>query len=79
MADVEAYKVKDLWLELDMMSPVGIPGSYAITVALYDNGEPIQAAGSAVQVQSNYQVHKQMQTPVRQCSAYNNLCNNSIC
>lgn len=57
IADVETYKVKDLWLELDMMSPVDQPGSYSIAVVLYDNLEPVQAAGNnVVKVQSDYKV-----------------------
>ena len=58
VADIEAYKVKDLWLELDMMSPVGIAGSFAVTVILYDGGEPVLTAGSATQAQSQFKVCK---------------------
>ena len=56
--DVEAYKVKDLWIDLEVMSPVSNAGSYSITVTLYDGGEPVQAAGSsgAVRVQSAFKV-----------------------
>ena len=56
--DVEAYKVKDLWLDLEVMSPVSIPGSYSITVALYDGGEPVPAAATSngVRVQSAFKV-----------------------
>lgn len=57
IADVEAYKVKDLWVELDMMSPVDQPGSYSIALVLYDSMEPVQAAGSTVvKAQSNFKV-----------------------
>lgn len=58
VVDVEAYKVKDLWLDLEVMSPVSIPGSYSITVALYDGGEPVPAAGTSngVRVQSAFKV-----------------------
>lgn len=58
VVDVEAYKVKDLWIDLEVMSPVSIPGSYSITVALYDGGEPVPAAGTSggVQVQSAFKV-----------------------
>ena len=58
VVDVEAYKVKDLWIDLEVMSPVSIPDSYSITVALYDGGEPVPAAGtsSGVGVQSAFKV-----------------------
>ena len=68
IVDDEPYKVKDLWLDLEVMSPVGIPGSYSITVALYDGGEPVQAAGSSggVRVQSEYKVrHTQWKLTLR--------------
>lgn len=60
IVDVEPYKVKDLWLDLEVMSPVSIAGSYSITVALYDGGEPVQAAGSsgALRVQSAFKVNQ---------------------
>ena len=74
LADVEVYKVKDLWLELDMMSPVSIPGSYAITVALYDGGEPVVAACSAAQVQSQFQVYTQMQTTCQTVQCTQIIC-----
>ena len=56
--DVEPYKVKDLWLDLEVMSPVSIAGSYSIAVVLYDGGEPVQAAGSSgrVRAQSAFKV-----------------------
>lgn len=58
VADIEAYKVKDLWLELEVMSPVSSAGSYSVTVVLYDGGEPVQAAGSAagITAQSQFKV-----------------------
>ena len=61
IADVETYKVKDLWLELDVMSPVDLPGSYSIAVVLYDNLEPVQFAGNnAVKIQSDFKVHQSL-------------------
>ena len=49
--------MKDLWLDLDVMSPVDLPGHYSIAVVLYDSLEPVQAAGNAaVKVQSEYKV-----------------------
>lgn len=58
VVDVEAYKVKDLCIDLEVMSPVSIPGSYSITVALYDGGEPVPAAGTSngIRVQSTFKV-----------------------
>lgn len=58
VVDVEAYKVKDLWIDLEVMSPVSTAGSYSITVTLYDGGEPVYAAGNlgAVRVQSAFKV-----------------------
>lgn len=58
IADIEAYKVKDLWLELEVMSPVSSAGSYSVTVVLYDGGEPVQAAGSpaGIKAQSQFKV-----------------------
>ena len=58
VAEIEAFKVKDLWLELEVMSPVSIVGTYAISVVLYDGGEPKQTAGTSagVQVQSQFKV-----------------------
>ena len=60
LADIEAYKVKDLWLELELMSPVSTAGSYSLTVILYDGGEPVQAAGSSagVRVDSQFKVRQ---------------------
>ncbi|DBA83915.1 TPA: hypothetical protein ACH3X1_006417 [Trebouxia sp. C0004] len=55
VADIEAYKVKDLWLELEVMSPVSSAGSYSVTVVLYDGGEPVQAAGSAAGIRAQSQ------------------------
>ena len=58
VADIEAYKVKDLWLELEVMSPVSSAGSYSVAVVLYDGGEPVQAAGSpaGTKAQSQFKV-----------------------
>ena len=57
IADVESYKVKDLWLDLDVMSPVDFPGHYSIAVVLYDSLEPVLAAGNtARKVQSDFKV-----------------------
>ena len=58
VADIEAYKVKDLWLELEVMSPVSNAGSYSVAVVLYDGGEPVQAAGSpaGIKAQSQFKV-----------------------
>ncbi len=58
VADIEAYKVKDLWLELEVMSPVSAAGSCAVSVVLYEGGEPVQGAGSSVgvRVQSQFKV-----------------------
>ena len=58
VADIEAYKVKDLWLELEVMSPVSSAGSYSVAVVLYDGGEPVQAAGSpaGIKAQSQFKV-----------------------
>ena len=60
VADIEAYKVKDLWLELEVMSPVSSAGSYSVAVVLYDGGEPVQAAGSpaGTKAQSQFKVRK---------------------
>ena len=59
IAAVETYKVKDLWLVLDVMSPVDLPGSYSIAVVVYDNLEPVQFAGnSAVKIQSEFKVQQ---------------------
>ncbi|KAL0028702.1 hypothetical protein WJX79_000762 [Trebouxia sp. C0005] len=55
IADIEAYKVKDLWLELEVMSPVSSAGSYSVTVVLYDGGEPVQAAGSPAGIKAQSQ------------------------
>ena len=58
VADIEAYKVKDLWLELEVMSPVSSAGSYSVAVVLYDGREPVQAAGSpaGIKAQSQFKV-----------------------
>jgi len=58
VGDIEAYKVKDLWLELEVMSPVSSAGSYSVAVVLYDGGEPVQAAGSpaGIKAQSQFKV-----------------------
>ncbi len=42
----ETYRVKDLWLEVEVMSPVSMAGSYSAAVVLYDGSEPVQAAGT---------------------------------
>ena len=50
--------MKDLWLELEVMSPVSSAGSYSVAVVLYDGGEPVQAAGSpaGIKAQSQFKV-----------------------
>ncbi len=65
VADIEAYKVKDLWLELEVMSPVSSAGSYSVAVVLYDGGEPVQAAGgpAGVKAQSQFKVRKDYAFP----------------
>ena len=79
IVDVEPYKVKDLWIELEVMSPVSIPGSYSITVTLYDGGEPVHAAGSSsgVRVQSAFRVwdlHQSTCTIVKVCACVLSVC-----
>ena len=54
----ETYRVKDLWLEVEVMSPVSMAGSYSAAVVLYDGSEPVQAAGSTdgVRTQTTFKV-----------------------
>ena len=64
IADVESYKVKDVWIELEVMSPVDIPGSYSIAVVMYDSLEPALSGAklpgekthSAFQVQASQSI-----------------------
>ena len=81
IADVETYKVKDLWLELDVMSPVDLPGSYSIAVVLYDNLEPVQFAGnSAVKIQSEFKVQQPLENLYYQsCPMIDLLCHAVCC
>ena len=76
LADIEAYKVKDLWLELELMSPVSTAGSYSLTVILYDGGEPVQAAGSSAGVRVDSQFKVCQLLPVMGCKvlAYEKSC-----
>ena len=54
----ETYRVKDLWLEVEVMSPVSMAGSYSAAVVLYDGSEPVQAAGTmdGVRTQTTFKV-----------------------